>query len=227
VELELEGAIEPEPITLDAESLSRQYLAERLDIQSLIKQIEIVKNSRDATIAGMTPSVALTLSFDPSFQKDPFEDAWFEDVEDDWKQRSGMFGVTVSVPLDKLLPFSKTWVELANTKDNIKKMRLNLTQAMRGAEMEVKTIVMNLKKSLESIESLEMNVELAKRAYNMAEEAYNAGNRELLEVQQAEDELKKARLEVLREQYNYTTGLLDLEYALNTSLEEIKEKYHE
>ncbi len=227
VDIDLEGSIEAEPIALKADPLIDAYITNRLDIQSLVKQLEILRNSRDVTIAGMTPSVALTLSFDPAFANDPFEDPWFEDVENDWAQRSGMFGITVSVPLQKLLPFSSTWVELANTKDNIEKMQTGLMQAVRGAELEIETTVMKMKKSLESIEAMEMNVDLAKRAYDMAEEAYNAGNRELLEVKDAEDDLRDARVKLLAEKYNYSAGLLDLEYALNVSIKEIKERNYE
>lgn len=221
VELELDGSIEPSPLSLEADPLIDEYVTGRLDIQSLRKQIEMVKNSKDATIAGMTPSLTFILSFDPTFTKDPFEDPWFDD-EENWKQRSGMFGVSINVALDKLIPNSKTWVELKNTEDNLRKMEVSLAGLVSAAEMEIETTVMNLNKSLDSIETLEMNVDLAQRAYNMAEEAYNAGNRELLEVQNAELELKKAQLEVLKEKYNYITGLFDLEYALNTTLKELK-----
>ena len=48
-------------------------------------------------------------------------------------------------------------------------------------------------------------------------------NSELLEVKDSERDLNTAKLEVLKEKYNYITGLLDLEYALNATLEEIKE----
>ncbi len=225
-DLELEGTIEQTPIHTETQELIQHAIPRRLDVQALIQQIDILKNSRDLTIAGFTPALSFMLSFDPTFTGDPFEDPWFED-EDSWKQMSGMFGITLSVSLDKLLPFSKTWIELANTSDSISKARIGLQQAIIAADMEIRTIVMNLQKSEELIESLNLNVDLAKRAYKMAEEAYNAGNRELLEVQNAELELKKARLEVLKEQYNYITGLLDLQYAVNATLQEIQDGNYE
>jgi outer membrane protein TolC len=88
--------------------------------------------------------------------------------------------------------------------------------------MEIRSTVRSLEKARDSIDTLQLNVERARRAYQMAEEAYNAGSKELLEVQNAEIELKKARLEVLRERYNYIEALLDLEYALNTEIEDIE-----
>ena len=225
--LMLKGEIEPETLDLEADALMDGYIANRLDIQSLVKQIEMIRNSRDATIAQMTPSVTFLLNFDTNFMNDPFEDDWFEDVEEDWVQRNGMFGVTLALSLDQLLPFSQSWVSIADSKDSIRQMQTNLSQAIRGAEMEIANIIMNLEKSAESIETLKMNVQLAERAYNMAEEAYNAGTRELLEVKEAEDELNNARIKVLEEKYSYTTGLLDLEYALNTTMEEIRDRYYE
>jgi outer membrane protein TolC len=226
-ELTLDGKIEPETLDLESNALKNGFMANRLDIQSLVQQIEIIRNSRDATIAGMTPSVTFLLNFDTNFMNDPFEDDWFEDTDEDWVQRNGMFAVTLAISLDQLLPFSQSWVSIADSNNRIKQMQTNLTQAIRGAEMEIENIIMNLKKSADAVETLEMNVQLAERAYNMAEEAYNAGTKELLEVKEAEDELNNARVKVLEEKYSYTTGLLDLEYALNTTMKEIRDRYYE
>lgn len=221
----LEGTIEPEVIKLDALHLIDTYAADRLDLQSLRKQIEILKNAKNATIAGMTPLLTFLLNFDPAFQGDPFEDAWFEKNDDgelNWGQLSGMFAMSLTVPLDNLLPFSSSWVDISNTKDSIRQMYTTLQQAIKGAEMEIRTIVQNLKQTQKTYESLELNVDLAERAYSLAEESYNAGGRALIDVEDAEDKLQEARFEVLKEKYNYITNLLDLEYALNTPLEEIR-----
>ena len=89
--------------------------------------------------------------------------------------------------------------------------------------MEIKTLVMQLNKSMEQLETLILNIDLAHEAYRLSQEAYDAGSKELLEVKDAERDLNTAKLEVLKEKYNYITGLLDLEYALNATLEQIKE----
>jgi outer membrane protein TolC len=86
---------------------------------------------------------------------------------------------------------------------------------------------MKLNKSMEQLETLILNISLADEAYRMSLEAYDAGSKELLEVKDSERDLNTAKLEVLKEKYNYTTGLLDLEYALNATLEEIKEVSNE
>jgi outer membrane protein TolC len=81
-------------------------------------------------------------------------------------------------------------------------------------ETEVDSLVQKLEKSRRSVGTLALNVSLAERAYRLSEEAYRAGAKDLLDVQNSELELRKARLEVLKEKFNYLTGLLDLEYAI-------------
>ena len=216
----IQGSIAIKQQRFDIEELILNYVGGRLDIESLRQSIVSLENAKNISITSLFPSVTVMFSLDPTFLKNPFEDPWFEDVDDDWRYMSGMFGVTVTLPLDGLIPGSTTWVSIANTEDSIRQTQIALTRAVQGAELEIESIVMGLEKSLKSIETLKLNVDLAQRAYGMAEDAYNVGARELLDVQNAELGLQKARLEVLKEEYNYTTGLLDLEYAINASLEE-------
>ncbi len=221
-DITLKGTIEPESITLDAKNLVNKYLTERLDIQGLVKQLEIVRNAKNATIAGMTPALTFMLSFDPAFMQDPFDEAWFKDITDNWSQQSGMFSVTVSVPLDQIIPYSQSRADIADSNDTIAQLRTSLLQAVKGAEMEIQTIVMNLQQTQKIFETLRLNVDLAQRAYVLAEEAYNAGGRALIDVEDAEDKLQEAEFEVLKEQYNYLSYLMDLEYALNTPVTKLR-----
>ncbi|HUV06489.1 MAG TPA: TolC family protein [Spirochaetia bacterium] len=222
-DVKIQGSISTEEQTYDKEELIRRYIENRLDIQSLLANIKSLDNLKKITLSGMLPSLTFMYLMDPTFQKDPFRDPWFADPANDWKQRAGMFGITLNVPLNGLIPNSREQIQLADSEDSIRKARIGLAQARQGAELEIESLVMKLDKSVQSTKTLNLNVGLAQRAYDLAEKAYNAGTRELLEVQNAELELQKARLEVLKEDYNYTTGLLDLEYAINTTLKEAGE----
>ncbi len=219
-EVELEGSIEAESVKLDSGELIDEYLTDRYDIRSLIANMQTLEDQYAANkLRSFTPTLSLGLNYDPTFQGDPWEDAWFEDIDSDWKQQSGMFRLTVAMSLDGLLPFSKTQIGLREMEDSIDQMQVNLRQAIRGAKMEISNTVDQIEKSRDTIETLQLNVERARRAYEMAEEAYNVGSKELLEVKDAQDELQKARLEVLKEKYNYIAAILDLEYAINAEVE--------
>ncbi len=225
--VELEGRIEADLISLEADAIIRDYLERRYDIQLARQSIIAQEISLDAKRAERYPTLSLNWRADPGFAGDPFDDPWFDDVENDWNQQSGAFSISITQPLDPLLPFSRTQVEIENLKDDVQKARIQLQQARTGAEIQIRQLVDQLETSRSAIEVRRLNVERARRAFNLAQEAYDAGNRELLEVREAEDELEQAQVQLLDEQKNYVVALLDLVYALNTSIDELRERSNE
>ncbi len=227
-DLLLTGNIEIDPVKLDSNKLTDLYLSRRSDIKSINNSIQSLEIKKSALqFRTMTPMLVLGLNFDPSFNLDPLEDNWFKNMEDNWSQKSGMFRMTLAMSLDSLIPGSPAQAGIKDMEDRISQTKLGLAQARTGAEMEIKTLVMQLNKSREQLQILDLNIRLAEKAYSLSMEAYNAGGRELLEVEDSERDLNNAKLEVLKEKYNYITGLLDLEFALNASLMEIKESLNE
>ncbi len=217
--LELDGSIEIAPSVVDADRLIDTRLPQRLDIRSLDLAISALRNAREASVnQKLAPTLTFVLTMDPTYQNDPWASGWLSDLDANWSQRTGAFVISLTMPVDGLLPSSRTRVDIAKIDSQIRQTELRRAQAVRGAEVEIETLVRSLDKARTSITTLELNVGLADRAYRLAEEAYNAGGRELLEVQNAELELNKARLEVLKARYDYITGLLDLEYAANETL---------
>ncbi len=215
VTVSLKGRIEVQNTELDAENLIASRINDRFDIQTLQQTAKTLENTLRQNYASLMPSLTLRFTMDPSFQGDPFKDPWFSDIGNMWKQQSGGLYISVSVPVDSLIPGSAAWTAIANTEDAMRQNRLELQKTRRNAELEITNIIKRLQKSLLSLDTLRLNVELAEEAYKLAEESYNAGGKEILEVQNAELELQKAKLAVLSEEYNYATGLVDLEYALN------------
>lgn len=222
--VELTGALDIEPVTLNADKLSAKFLSGRMDIRSLNNTIQGLKIRKAALqLRTMTPALVLGLNFDPAFQNDPLEKNWFEDMKDNWIQQSGMLRLTLAFSIDSMLPWSSAQSGIKDMTDGINKAEIGLAQARTGAEMEIKTLVMKLNKSVEQLKTLGLNVNLADRAYRMSQDAYKAGSKDLLEVQDSQRNLNTAKLEVLKEKFNYITGMLDLEYALNATFTEIKE----
>ncbi len=211
--LDLEDVALPEPVDLDMEDLINQAVAGKPDLEELRRSILLLQSTRDETFYQLyTPSLVLGWTFDPTFQGDPMKDSWFNG--DAWKQQSGMFSVTLAWRLNSLFPFSQEAQGLADLDDTIAKMKTNLALAVRGTETEVYSIILKLQKSQQSMEAMLLNVDLAERAYTMTEDAYRAGLKDIMEVTNAELDLRKAQLEVMKERFNYMTGLLDLEYAI-------------
>jgi outer membrane protein TolC len=202
-------------VEVDAQELIRDRVASRLDIQALRQAIAIQRNTRNLQRrATYTPLLSLIYTLDPTFAGDPFRDLWFQDPRGDWLQPTGMFAVNLSLPLDALLPFSSTAVKIANMESGIAEMEKTLARSMQGAELEIESLVLQLRKTQSSMEVLELNVRLAEKAYELAEKGFATGALERLELDDADNELSGARNQVLRAKYTYITTLLDLEYAV-------------
>ena len=170
------------------------------------------------SIASLTPSFSFGYTADPTYNNYPLNGSWFDDVDDDWNQRSGAFTLALSIPLSTFVPFSKEQMDIVRGQFSINAAKLKYDDLKQKKELEIEKTIMGLQKSIESLEFLKRNVYVAEKAFNKAEEAYRLGTKELLDVQKSETDLNEAKLNLLVEEYNYTTGLLDLEYLINTKL---------
>ena len=84
--------------------------------------------------------------------------------------------------------------------------------------MKIQEAVDNLKMCREQIQSMQRNVTLAQRSYNMSATAYMNGTRELLDLRDAENQLNQAKLGLANQKFNYISSLLDLETLLGIEL---------
>lgn len=217
--LRLSGSIEPVIQKFDARELSSRFLSNRMDVQALILAQKITEEVVKLEESNLLPVLTLMYSMDPTFQGDPFGDFWFDKS---WKQQAGMFGITLSVSLDNFIPNSAQKNRIYNATLDREKLRIQLAQALQGAELEIRRIILGLEKSAKSIEVLKLNVELAEKANQMGQEAYRAGLKDYSQIETTEVNLQEARVNLLKEKFNYLSGLLDLENALNASIETIR-----
>lgn len=212
--LELVGTIEPEFITVDSNELVEKYLTNRLDVQGLYKNIELITHGLTASkLQTFSPALALSYGFQPVVMD--ITKNWFEDENN---MDNGSFSVTLAWNLTNMLPFSSNMVSLRETQKNLEKLELSVATVLQSGEMEIASLVDKLKKCESSIAAMEYNVELAEKAYNMTYEAYRVGTTEILDVRDSESQLSQAKLGLLNEKYTYLTTLLDLEYAINAKL---------
>jgi outer membrane protein TolC len=218
-ELALTGDVEPHDIAVDQGRLVTEALEHNGDLSALRKAIEIQRNLRAAK-ADLTylPVLGLSYTADPAFQEDPFKNSLFSNVSTNWRQTNGAFSLSLSMSLDGLLPFSDTGVQLANMDSGIAQLETNLKAASQGTEARIAGLVMQLQKSQSSIQKLGLNVDLATRAYQMAEKGYTSGAYDLLQVEDADNKLRESKLSVLQEKFSYLSSLFDLEYETNQTL---------
>jgi outer membrane protein TolC len=199
-------------IPLDVKELVSKAAGNRPDIQEIKQNILLLESTRKKTRLSMyTPTLGLSWNIAPTFNEDPWKDAWFG--KDKWTDR-GSFSITLSFSLTSLLPWSAGAQGVKDINDGIKNLNIGLGQAVRGTELEVYNQILALQKIQASIEAMQKTADLAQRSYESTERAYRGGQQTLLQVQSAEDQLNQAKLGVLAQNFNYFLGLIDLEYII-------------
>ena len=208
----LEGAINPSFVDLNPDKLISLYAQNHPDILSLQKNLEILNlNLSLQNMQAYTPALQLSWGFQPVVSK--ISSNWIDTYMD-----NGAFSATLAWNLTNLLPFSANRQSAKDTKDNIRKLELSLETLIEKTELDIRTKVDALAQSQAAIEASAGNIQLAQRSYDMTLVAYRNGTVELLDVRDAENQLNQAKLGLANEKFNYLSGLLDLEYTLNTKL---------
>jgi outer membrane protein TolC len=198
-------------VSLDVKELISQAASGKPDIQELRHNILMLQSARKTQLNSLLPFLNLSWNTMPTFIGDPWKDDWGDG--DLWK-KSGSLTVTLGVRLHSLIPFSPDFQGVKNLDDQIRITNIGLAQMVQGTEIEIYNTVLSLDKTRITAEAQTQTVDLAERAYRLTEEAYRAGLQDLLQVQNAELELKQAKVSMLEQQFNYLNGLLDLEYAI-------------
>jgi outer membrane protein TolC len=198
-------------IPLDVAEMISKAAAGKPDIQELRHTILMLESARKAQLYSLTPSLSLSWNHTSAFIKDPWKDSWFGG-KDNWRN-SGSFTLSLGIRLHSLIPFSTDFQSIKNTEDQIKTATIGLAQMVYGTEIEVYNIILSLEKARISAEALTQTVSLAERSYRLTEQAYQAGLQDYFQVQNAQQSLNQARVQMLEQQFSYLNGLIDLEYS--------------
>jgi len=200
-------------ISINVAEMISKAASGKPDIQELRQDILTLNSVKKSTWYRLyTPTLSLSWTADPSFQKDPWKDSWFGD-KDNWKQQSGSFRISVGFRLNGLIPYTSEHQGLKTLDDQISTINLGLTQMIRGTEIEIYNTVLALERTRISAQAQAQTVSLAEQSYRLTEQAYQAGLQDYFQVQNAEQSMRQARVQMLEQQFNYLNGLIDLEYS--------------
>jgi outer membrane protein TolC len=199
-------------IPLDLAELIGEAARNKPDIRELQRQLAALEKTRQArALQARTPYLRLDWSLTPTFGGDPFKDNWFK--KDNWID-GGSFSITIGISLNSLFPFTKEGQAIKDIDNQIKTVANGISQMIRGTEIEIYNTLLTLEQVQTTVETQGRTVAMAEQSYKLTEEAYRAGLQDLLQVQNAELQLRQARLEILKQEFTYRNGLIDLEYAM-------------
>jgi outer membrane protein TolC len=210
VEWTLEDSFTIEKIDADADALIAEHLPRRPDIQKAHQTLERLElQSAQKTLQTRAPSFSLSSSWRgaPSISA-PFSDSF-------------SVSAGISIPVDSWLPASKDDQSIKSAKTEAAKAKLELQEAERLARLAIRTLVNNLAGAWSSVDIARLRVNIARRALEMTQIAFNNGAEEFLALQTARNDLTGARQQLLMEELSYKNMSLDLAAALNIGVNEI------
>jgi outer membrane protein TolC len=199
-------------IPFDVAEMISRAAAGKPDIQELRHTILMLESVRRAQIYSLTPNLNLSWNNTSAFIRDPWKDSWFGN-SDDWRH-SGSFSITFALRLHSLIPFSTDFQGIRNLDDQIRIANIGLGMMVRGTEIEIYNTVLSLERTRTNAQAQAQTVRLAEQSYRLTEQAYQAGLQDYFQVQNAEQSLRQARVQLLEQQFNYLNGLIDLEYSI-------------
>ncbi|MDR0642041.1 MAG: TolC family protein [Treponema sp.] len=198
-------------ISLDLAELIAEAARNKPDIRELQRQLGLLEKTRKArSLQAKTPFLKFDWSLNPALA-DPFKNSWFK--KNNWND-GGTFSITVGIGLNSLFSFTKEGQAIKDIDNQIKTTANGISQMIRGTELEIYNTLLSLEQVQVTVEAQGKTVAMAEQSYKLTDEAYRAGLQDLLQVQNAELQLRQARLEILKQEFNYRNGLIDLEYAM-------------
>lgn len=189
-----------------------EYNIEELPTVKEIKsKIELAKTNLLATkFSAWGPSLSLGYNASKAGQDMTGEFAWA-----DFKQS---VSVGVSIPLDGYLPWSNGSLSVSAQKSNLEDLNLQLENEKTTVELTIKKYIKEINQAKSQLSSLQSNVVLAQKTYDMTLNAYNYGSRDLLTLQSAADSLLKSKNQLQSQVYNLICKIMDLEFTLGLPL---------
>jgi len=176
-----------------------------LEAASLRKSIQSLESQRNGIRNGAyIPNLRLSWTATPLYSTE--NGSWSD---------NGSLSISLGLSLDNFLPWSQVKTQVDNLNDSIQSAQIQLTDSLRSRSNRANQNMRIVEGTLESIEAMKLNVELAQTTYDMYEDAYRRGAADYQQLRSAGDSLEQTKNRLLQEQYNLISAMLDLEKELN------------
>jgi outer membrane protein TolC len=205
----LEGSLLNYTVTDRASALSNDILSsESMQTTVLRKSIDVLEAQR-ASAQTRSYSPALTFSWGTT----PMYNRTTEKFAD--SPMSSQFSIMLSMKLDNLFPWSPAKEQVDTIGDAIARQQSLLQESAMNRQNTLQRLRRNIMQSLNTIETLQLNITLAEETYNSYVAAYQRGAADLQNVNTARDNLSAARNRLISEQFNLALTVLELEKEVN------------
>ncbi|MBK7377869.1 MAG: TolC family protein [Ignavibacteriales bacterium] len=202
-EIELQGNFDYSPIVInDEEALINEALQSNFDLKSLDLKKQVDEAFIELDISEYWPTIAAFGNYSYSGSSE----TW------DFQNYSSMtVGLNFAI---NLWQGNRTKNAVEQSTITFRQTEEQLQQAKEYTILNVNSKLLELKRVWELVTVQGKTVEVAERAYNIAKVRYKEGAGSQLELQNADQELKQARLNQVQSKYSYLITKFELEQLL-------------
>ncbi len=212
--VELDGTLDVADSVKEIDhTVIEENLSNAPEIKTLEANLKTAKYAaKQTSLSSLGPSLTLGASVNPeTWSKETKSDITTETT--DWSISAG-----ISLPLDSWLPGSSARDNVAALKDTVKDYEIQLENKKKTVRTSAVEKLKDIELSKKTLEARKLNLQLAKQSYDMTEEAFNRGTKDLLTLQNSLDTLENAQVQLKEEQYTLISNVLDLENTLGLNL---------
>lgn len=208
-EIELDGSLDE---ILNLKEISFDLLPKvdkpAPDVKSAEYNVEIAKNSLlDSRFSAYAPTVTGSYSYGKVYGKNQKTDKY------GWTTTNKL-SVGISVPLDGILPWSSSAVKIKKQKNALDTAEKVLEDAKTTVAVQTESYIRKINQAVKQLDSLKSTEKLAEQTYKMTLAAYNYGKTDFLSLQNANDSVLSAGVNLKSQAYTLISTILDLESVL-------------
>ncbi len=179
-------------------------------VKLMQKNLETAKHNKTSTAGSLFfPTLNLGANVSPEIY------SYDKNTKDSTQTPQWSVSASVSLPLDSWIPGSSSSVKVAALDDTVKDYEVQLENLKKTVRTSAQEKYEAIELSQKNIAARKMNVQLAQKSYEMTEEAYSRGTKDLLALQDALDKLSSAKLQLRAEQYSLLSNVLSLKTLLS------------
>ncbi len=180
-----------------------------LQVRLMQKNLETARHNKNSTAGSLFfPTLNLGANVLPEVY------SYDKNTKDSTQTPQWNVSVGLSLPLDSWIPGSSASVKVAALDDTVKDYEVQLENLKKTVRTSAQEKYEAIELSQKNIAARKMNVQLAQKSYEMTEEAYSRGTKDLLALQDALDKLSSAKLQLRAEQYSLLSNVLSLKTLL-------------
>lgn len=193
-------------VNISPEQIIRTALSNDINLMTIDFNIRMTQLSRDIALGSNSPTLSTYLNYNYKYKKWSSTDfstdrTWVND----WN-----VGLTLTVPIDGWIPISRNWNSFAEMDQTVEKLKLTRKQTEDGIRNQVKSLILQIEQSRQTIAGQAENVKQAKLGYALENQSYRAGTASALELSDSQLSLNQAETSYYQAVFSYYSSVLQL-----------------